>query len=362
MKRILFLLLVTNALMTSVECARQQSGLVSESSFTNAQLLRADSGSTTWVISAAGLQSVNTGQVGSARRLPTSDTVPSVAFADDVNGWLGALAAGSIRVYHTSDGGSVWASAGSTTILGNEPIADVRIAAIGERIVVIAIDQTSSNFSSAAALVSADGGKTWSTSRAPVAGRISALVSTFWLVGGVQGNQVYTSATGLVWTPVSLSVSGATWSAGTPVAISGSRILLPLTIRDANGVTRISMRVSGDNGGTWTEAATVSPPENTAVGIAVPVSISQDGTWETITTDGTKVYQGNVNQPSSAPSIVSPNGLTGNPIGLVFLTRSQGVALTTSSACPSGKPSCTTIEKVFGSDDGGQTWSEQTSQ
>lgn len=340
-------------------CGRTQKPLVA-SSFSNGHIVRATSGNAVWILSGSQLRPVTTGQVQSPRSLPAQ--IASVAFADQQNGWLGALVSGSIRIYRTSNGGSGWAQAGSTSILGNEPVASVNVAAIGQRIVVLAIDQTSSNFSSAAAVVSTDGGATWSTARAPVAGTISTAGNSYWLVGGVQNNQVYTSTTGLAWTPITLSATGTTWSAGNPVGISGGRVVLPLTIRDSGGSTTVSIRVSSDSGATWTEAASVTPSETTAVGVAAPVSIAEDGTWQTFATDGSKIYEGSVDQPSAQPKILSPNGIAGSPIEVLFLSGTQGVLLAASTVCPSGKASCSTGEELFGTTDSGQTWSAQSGQ
>jgi len=145
------------------------------------------------------------------------------------------------------------------------------------------------------------------------------------------------------------------------VEISGVGLVLPLTIRASDQSTTVSLRLSRDGGVTWTEAASVPLPEKTEAG-TTPVSINQDGTWEAITTDSSKIFEGNLNQPNAEPQIISPNGLQGYPIGIAYMTGSAGIALMTSDVCPSGKASCHSVEELFGSDDAGQTWSAQTGQ
>lgn len=307
------------------------------------------------VVSASGLYRANSRGLSRLGEPPTGARVGDVAFSDSANGVLAVLGDRDITVYSSVDGGAHWVPRSAKAVDSNlapAGISSVRVAVAGSCIVIVAREATNTNFSQAVGLVSSNGGITWSTTRLPVAGEVAAASGVFWLVGGVQNQDVFSSGDGLTWAVTRPAGLGGDSAVGRITELEDGSVILPVTRTGSPG--SISFARSADRGATWSAMSGTQIDSVREPGIAAPASLGRDGSWLVIETDGSRVYAGKLT--ADEPAVMSPNGLPPNVTGVVYRGKSDIVALASPSDCPAGKHSCASSTSVFGSTDGGQTW------
>lgn len=283
---------------------------------------------------------------------PVPESVVRVALAGEVDSLIAVSTsdADTIVVSHSNDGGATWKPSGTTKVVTEGGIAEISAAISGTRLVILANETSSSNFSYGAWAATGDDGK-WDTGQAPSGGMVSAADGSFWIVGGVTGSEVSVSSDGKQWAAVDLPAQGS-FTAQHPTTVSGFGAVLPVTLRSTKG-TEIAFFTSADGGKSWKTSASASAPD-TEEGSSIPVAVDASGNWVAVWPDGSKVVSGKLGD--SEAHFVSPNGLQENVMSVVFSDGAL-VALTSIQACPSGKASCTSTVALQVSSDGGQTWS-----
>lgn len=325
----------------------------------DARLLAA--GSNEFVLSGATLYRAQGARLMTvASPLPAAGSAARAVSFDGASGVMATSDGAAVTVFSSSDAGHTWKKTAheSMSQVAPEGVGDLQVALLEGRIVVLAREMTSSNFASAIVLASSGDGA-WKTRQAPTAGRLTSGNGLFWLVGGVEGNQVYASEDGSEWTSITLPVNAQSWSAGLPAAVQGLGTMMSVTVHKAGESSRVVLFRSTDHGRTWSAAASVALAAHTEAGTTVPAAISPDGDWFVIEPDGLRVYSGNLaGQASNEP--ISPNGLPSGVGEAAFFSSTDGMVLVARSSCPSGKDSCRSTEVALRTRDGGQTWEEMT--
>ncbi|HET7388676.1 MAG TPA: hypothetical protein VFJ19_18645 [Nocardioidaceae bacterium] len=290
--------------------------------------------------------------------MPAPSTI-AVRFNTVSDGWLAAAVHGSIELFRTSDEGRHWALEGQHSLRDPQmqvtpPAGALSVATDGNHVLVLNSEPSSSNFSFGRSFSTPDGGRSWSVARAPSGGSVNFADGVFWLVGGPLHNKLFKSQTGITWSEVHVSVADETSTFADPVQ-TDIGLVLPVTIHKSDDTSVLALYVSRDNGATWSVNSKVPVHAATALGASLALSVQDAGTWQTVATEGSKLYSGSLHQPAKV-SIVSPNGLPAQVVGLRFTSADRGVALVDIGSCPSGKASCHDTEELVGTTDGGQTW------
>jgi hypothetical protein len=309
-----------------------------------------------WVLADEGLFEIAGGRLTpvSVPR-PSSHTSQAIAAADAVVAVAVAPDPNSLLVLESTDGGASWATGSPISLSSLTGLADVRLALIGPRIVVLGNEQSGSQVSIALVASSGDSGQSWTVERAPSGGDVSAAGDRFWLVGGVMGDELFTSASGSTWQRVNIPVDARYWTAGRPVGLATGEVVMPVTAHSANETEAVvTFWASQDLGRSWRELTSIQTPDP-GFQLAVPTAIAADGRWVALWPDGSKIVSGQFGR-AEAPTLVSPNGLPGSPLDVAFAPNGGVVALVATSSCPAGKVSCTSSTSLAYSADAGQTW------
>ncbi len=309
------------------------------------------SGNALYRAQGTGLTTVNGG-------LPAAGSATRAVGFEGAHGVMAAAEGPAVTVFNSSDAGRSWRETALESLSKAAPdgVGDVQVAQADRRIVVLAREMTSSNFASAIMLTSS-GDHAWKIRQAPTAGRLVSANGLFWLVGGVEGNQVYASSDGSKWTSVALPVNAPSWTAGSPAAVQGLGTVIAITVHGAGDASRVLLIRSIDRGRTWSEMASVAVSAHTEADTTVPMAITPDGDWFVIEPDGSRVYRGNlVHAVSKDP--ISPNGLPSGVGQIAFSSSTDGMALGARTSCPRGKGSCRSTQIALVTRDGGQTWEE----
>lgn len=257
-----------------------------------------------------------------------------------------------IALTSTNDGAS-WTSAGQQDLTGVDAIGDLHVAGFGDQFAVLVNEAGSTAVSSGVVVTVPGAGGKWTVSPAPVGGDLSSAGGRYWIVGGVMGDQVFTSLGGLAWDSVKIPVSATYWTAAPAVDVESVGVVIPVTSHDPAGPSEVTFFATSDLGKTWRRMASVSAPL-TEFNTTIPTSITSDGRWVAIWPDGSKVLVGSLGAKDS--KVISPNGLPANVSQVVFSSPTTGVAVSNVVACPDGKSSCSSSSVVSRTDDGGQSW------
>ncbi len=309
-----------------------------------------------WVLAEEGLFEVAGGRLAPVA-IPRPSSWTSEAIAVDGTTVTVALAPdpNSLLVLRSADGGASWATEEPVSVASPTGLADVRVAAIGQRIVVLGNEASGSQLSIALAASSADAGKGWTVERAPSGGDVSAAGDRFWLVGGVMGDQLFASASGSTWERLAIPVKDQFWTAARPVGLKTGEVVVAVTAHSADETkATLTFWVTPDGGRSWRPLGSIETPDP-GFQLTVPGAIAADGRWLALWPNGSKVVSGRLGSAEQA-TLVSPNGLPGAPLSVAFTPDGGAIAVVASSSCPSGKASCTSTTSLAYSADGGQTW------
>ncbi len=281
---------------------------------------------------------------------PSIEAITSSAGANLV--YVAAEDPPSVIALTSTNGGASWTAAGQKDLTGVDAIGDLHVAGVGDQFAVLVNEAASTVVSSGVVAVQRPGGK-WTVRPAPAGGDLSSAGGRYWIVGGVMGDQVFTSKDGLAWDSVKIPVSATYWSAAPAVDVEGVGVVIPVTSHDPAGPSEVTFFATSDFGKTWKPRASVSAPL-TEFNTTIPTSITSDGQWVAIWPDGSKVLVGSLGAKDS--KVISPNGLPANVSQVLFSSPTTGVAVSDVVACPDGKSSCSSSSVVSRTDDGGQSW------
>jgi hypothetical protein len=289
--------------------------------------------------------------VGRDQPAPVSEAMTASSDVDLV--YVAVPDAHSVTAYTSGDGGGSWSTGQRHLVPDIEAVGDVGVAIVGDRLAVLLVEATSTAVSSGVVAIVANGNEKWILSPAPVGGTISSAGGGFWIVGGVMGDQVFASADGSTWRPVTIPASTKYWTAGTATTVDRVGVVIPVTSHDPGRPSDLSFLATSDQGKTWRSVASVSAPP-TEFDTTIPTSITADGHWVAIWPNGSKVLAGTLGAKDQ--TIISPNGLPANIGAVEFSSATVGVAVGSVANCPQGKSSCTSTAVVTRTNDGGQDW------
>ncbi|MFL6076912.1 MAG: WD40/YVTN/BNR-like repeat-containing protein [Mycobacteriales bacterium] len=176
-------------------------------------------------------------------------------FLDARHGWAASAADGTLTVARTDDGGAHWTAARTPTAAET---GTLRLAFGDDRRgTVLGRTTTSAAFSEATAYSTADGGATWTSTPAPVAGELSyGPDGRLWIAGGVTGDELYASDGHGGWARSAVTFTGPVDDAEVSPPRSGV-----VTARlERGGRTTTATLTSRDGGLSWTETATAAAP------------------------------------------------------------------------------------------------------
>jgi hypothetical protein len=263
----------------------------------------------------------------------------------------------TIQLYLSDDGGATWKLSGTTTVDTVDPIASLELAAMsGDGVAVLAAEQSSTAFRFAKVAVSSDRGLHWKTTQAPTGGTLSAANGSWWISGGVMGDQVFRSSDGVDWQPIRLPVPANDWTASNAIAVEGIGTVVPVTTHAQDKPGSVAFLASSDDGASWRVVVSIAAPAS-ASGVTLPTAVMPDGRWVIVYPDGSKVVTGKLGVDGS--NLVSPNGLPEN-VSEVSITSVAIAAVAFPGSCPGGKQTCSETLTLIDSSDGGQTWNVLT--
>jgi hypothetical protein len=323
----------------------------SPSRFATARLAHA--GDEVFVVADDGIYVETAGQlrqIGPKVESPLHDVF--IAGPDSTHLIYAAVGDSNVVVFKSSDGGNSWSPAGMLPIGANQQVASVSVASSDARVVLLANEATSSAVSSATVARSNDGGG-FAVSDAPVGGSISFVAGSYWLVGGVMGDQAFASLDGSQWRAVKLPALSQYLTLGLPVDVKGLGVVIPVTSNVPDAASVVTFLGTSDLGKTWHSLTSTEAP-HTEFDTSVPASVTAEGGWVVVWPDGSKLVSGSLDRSDAVA--ISPNGLQSNVSDMAFVSPTEGFAVSSPDSCPSGKSSCISTTIVSRTTDGGQTW------
>lgn len=319
---------------------------VLEASFTSSAI---------WALTDGGLET-SPDQGVTWRAVPVSSLAPSavlaMAFQSDA-GWLVAQdpSTGSLRLFRTTDAGASWSQ---SELPGAFPdgVNSVSVDALDGAHAWITIKLPFSPAESLGyALMSGDGGQTWSSISLPNGDPVVFnSPDDGWQAGGPT-DQAFnrTIDGGKTWIPVSLPLPGGYGHASySDPTFFGQDGVVPVYLnKSVPGPLVVAFYKTTDGGQTWVLGATVSAAPD---GERVPAVVASPTTWLVQasaglvgTSDGRTFSQLHEAGLSPVRELLAAQGST-------FWARAE------SSACSGVKTNCSTSSWLEKSRDGGHTW------
>jgi hypothetical protein len=292
---------------------------------------------------------------GGARFTPAAldlagGTARAAHFSDRQHGWVAVARDGGLSVSRTADGGRTWQT---TRIAATDELSGLRIAfGNGARGAIMAQRASSAAFSRATVYVTTDGGASWSARPAPAAGPISvAPDGRLWLAGGVRHDRLFTSTSnGAKWTAARLTVPANTTVTAVTPPTGGA---LPVTVAQGD-TSRVELLGTADGGLSWTPTGRTVPQSASGAGVQPPVAMAGTDLVVAAPT-GDRLHR---TAPTRAAALVQtrPSGLPTGVGRLTFAGAQTGWALASSGHCATGKRDCSIAYTLVATADGGQTW------
>lgn len=262
-----------------------------------------------------------------------------------------------LRVYRSPDGGSTWVSAD----VGLPPDASepLSLAALDHRTAWVAVGlEASSQFRRGLLWITRDGGATWRARPLPTGGAV--LVGppgTVWLVGGPVADRLYASRDGGErWQPWPLpptpSPAGATPTAQLAATLPDGRVVLALTVPGERA--RVHLYTAADRPGRWEPAGSLTLPVELAPGVPAPVAAVDGRTWLVVSPDGSRAWR--TRDGGRRWEVWAPRGLPAAVTAVAFADADRGWAVVRWDDCPAPKEGCRGYGWLYGTEDGGRSW------
>lgn len=180
-------------------------------------------------------------------------TIHNAFFLDESTGWvIASTGDANNQLFSTSDGGRTWRNLFMPPLGEGWYPASLQFSNLRQGWITTK-QATGSNFSIGRLLRTDDGGGTWQSSNLPIGGAVVFTSQEVgWVAGGVAGNQLYrTQDGGHTWdsTPLPLPAQErATLSL--PVFIDTQNAILPVVVQGMNG-TRLDIYSTHNGGNSW---------------------------------------------------------------------------------------------------------------
>ncbi len=324
--------------------------------------------------------------------IPRSDDVRSAGFTSDGLGWT--LSNGGLRV--SSDDGNTWRSVqlphssqtwktaavvtdqialiagmnakgaivGSTTNAGGSwslsPLivstpgasGDVALAFDGSIGIAMVRFTSSSNFAVGEVFSTVDGG-VWSRHEAPTAGKIAVTdQGTVWLAGGPINDQLWQSHDlGATWSRVALPSLNNPYAVDVPHAVGDGMLILPLTVMNPSG-TADELFLRSSDGVNWKSLVRVRTSALIGAGVRLPTAVVGNRLY-VVEPSGSGTY---VVESSGVVQQTRSSGLPSGVRSIDFNIRGIGWANVTNDQCATDKRTCSSLQAIFRTLDGGQSW------
>jgi photosystem II stability/assembly factor-like uncharacterized protein len=303
-----------------------------------------------------------------------SGSIESVFFLDDRHGWVASSitettyrSTATFRIFSTSDGGSSWISR-SSALPGTEGGVPTSIdfvdAQHGWAMLTL---PSSSNFSRAAVLATANGGISWTTlPQPPMSGEMKFISSsTGWLAGGPASDALYvTRDGGQSWQRQTVSPPRGASKAGAPI------YQLPTFHNDhdgelavffgGTGMSQLAVYDTHDAGTTWNERKSVllSEETNGAGGVVAALVDADTVLVAPRSREGFAALEQGVQSNDSRvfDQLSADEAVT----AMDFTDARQGWILVANGHCEDGKSRCRQQGRLFATGDGGRSLSEVT--
>jgi hypothetical protein len=254
------------------------------------------------------------------------------------------------------DGGSRWSPLPVAAASG--PISSAKFVVDRAGVVGLQVtDETSSNFSAGEWFSPRKDG-TWDQHDVPSGGPVTSAGSALWVAGGPQASTLHRSRdNGTSWAATvtkGCDLAGAAYAP--PQENDSGALVLAASAPGPAGDVHLMSCMSGDHGATWLTVASTAVPQNLEPGTVVPSDVGGNSLWFVIP-DATKVVR--VTSDGTV-STLSPNGLPEGVVSVSAVSNSSAMVTTSTTSCPTDKASCTDVDGVFQTADGGQTWTPVT--
>jgi photosystem II stability/assembly factor-like uncharacterized protein len=303
--------------------------------------------------------------------------IQDVSFRNASEGWIttvgrttavgstqgeGDLGQRSLAVLRTMDGGKTWTASHielPSDATGTPSFVDLVDEENGW---VVAVRESSSNFSRGALFGTRDGGATWRELPIPIGEPVRFITPSIgWVAGGAAGDELYaTFDGGASWTRVTVPTPKVFGSAAPayalPTFIDAKSGVLPVTF--AGHPSGIAFYVTDDAGASWRTAATVLSPEPAQQGVEIPSDVVDALGWIAALPGGSRVF---VTKDGGASwDEVAPNGLPAGIASIDFASAEIGWALVRAGRCAGFKTGCSVTSELIATTDAGQTWTTLT--
>jgi hypothetical protein len=305
-----------------------------------------------WTLSNGGLRTtVDDGDTWSSIQLPPgSNDWRAAALASDQTALVADLVSRGADVAITTNRGRSWTV--STLSTSTPDVAgDIALAFDGSVAAALVRFTTSSAFSAGEVFTTSDL-ITWVRHKAPTAGRIGLTSQgELWIAGGPSGDQLWSSHDlGVTWSKTALPQIGQR-TVDVPRAIGNAVLILPVTVIGANGLAdEIFLRTS--DAINWTVLSRVRTSASMGPGSLLPTSISGNRFY-VIEPSGSKTY---ATGPSGAIQAITSTGLPDGVNDVTFNVRGRGWARVDSTHCKADKRTCSSLQAIFRTLDGGRSW------
>jgi hypothetical protein len=325
--------------------AKQASDDVRAAGFTSAGL--------GWTLSNGALKiSSDTGNSWRSLQLPSAyqPWKAAVVVSDQMALIAGLNAKGALVGVTTSAGGN-WSVAPLITSIPGVS-GDVALASDGKLDAALVRFATSSNFAAGEVFSSVDG-TAWTRYKAPTAGKIAITdKNVIWLAGGPINDQLWQSRDfGATWTRVTLPSLGGRYTIDTPHAAGSGALILPVTLISSAG-TADEIFLRSSDGLAWQSVGRVRTTALIGPGVRLPTAIAGNRLY-VANPNGTRTY---IMKPSGLVLEVVSDGLPNGVSDIAFDARGNGWATVTNAQCLADKRTCSSLEAILRTLDGGSSW------
>jgi photosystem II stability/assembly factor-like uncharacterized protein len=285
-------------------------------------------------------------------QLPTgSQTWKTATVASDQIALVAGLNAKGATVGVTTKAGGSWSLSPLVTSIPDVS-SDVALASDGSIGIAMVRFASSSNFAVGEVFSTADWGA-WSRHEAPTAGKIAVTdQGTVWLAGGPINDQLWRSRDlGVTWSRITLPSVGNTYAVDVPRAVGNGVLILPVTVANPSGTADEVFLRSAD-GLNWRVLVRMRTSALIGAGVRLPTAVVGDRLY-VVDPSAAGTY---VAGPSGVVQEIVSSGLPSGVTSIAFNVRGNGWANVTNVQCATDKRTCSSLQAIFRTLDGGRSW------
>lgn len=306
-----------------------------------------------WTLSNGNLRlSSDDGTTWRSIQLPTgSQTWNTATVESDQIALVAGLNARGATVGVTTRAGGPW---GLVPLATSMPHVSSHVALASDGSIGIAMVRfaSSSNFAVGEVFSTTDW-VAWSRHEAPTAGKIAVTdQSTVWLAGGPINDQLWRSIDlGATWSRITLPSFSDNFAVDVPRAVGDGVLILPVTVMNPSGTADEVFLRSAD-GLNWKAIVRVRTRALIGAGVRLPTAVAGDRLY-VVDPSGGDTY---VAAPSGVVQQILSSGLPSGVSSVAFNDRGNGWATVTNVKCATDKQTCSSLQGIFRTLDGGHSW------